>query len=314
MHNFKFLFIFVLLMLSHDAQAGDDQTLPAGVMATRGQGTVTPQEFDARVSKIPQKDRNSVLRDAKKVRTILANLLLTSQLAADARKNEFGKGDDQLKLRMEMAAETEFANAWLDYKTYSAPDADYTAMAQEYYMLNQENFKSSPSVDVTHLLISTKERTVDEARLLAQSYLDKTLSEPSDFDELVALHSEDPSVGSNGGHFGEVKKGVMVKPFEDAAFNLKNVGDFSGLVETQYGFHIIRLDMIQPSHKMSFEEVRQQLEMKITADHRERVREDYLRGMTTMAADISDEEVKAMVHRHFDEDEIQLQSSSSNNE
>ena len=314
MRNFKFLHIFVLLLLSLGADAADDKALPAGVMATRGQGVVTSQEFDAKVSEIPLTNRNTFLRDAKKVRTILANLLLTSQLAADARKNEFDQGDDQLKLRMQMAAEAELAIAWLDHKTYSAPDADYTALAQEYYLLNQEKFNSDPSVDVTHLLIATKEHTVEEARLLAQSYLDKTLSEPSGFDELVGLYSEDPSVGSNGGHFTGVKKGVMVKPFEQAAFGLKNVGDFSGLVQTQFGFHIIRLDEIHPSHVMSFEEVRAQLEMKIAEEHRERIREDYLRELTSKATNISDEEVKAMVRRYFDEDEIQLQSKSSNNE
>jgi len=314
MRDCKFLLTFILVLFSHEVFADEEQALPEGVMAARGQGTVTPQEFDARVSRIPSQDRNSVLRDATKVRTILANLLLTSQLAAEARKNEFGQGDDQLKLRMEMAAETEFANAWLDHKTYTANDADYTAMAQEYYLLNQENFNSDPSVDVTHLLISTRERTVEEAKLLAQSYLDNTLSEPSAFDDLVALYSEDPSVGSNQGRFTGVKNGVMVKPFEQAAFNLKNIGDFSGLVQTQFGFHIIRLDEIHPSQELSFEEVRPQLEVTIAKDHRERIREGYLREMTSMATRISDEEVEAMVHRYFDEDEIQLQSGSSNKE
>jgi peptidyl-prolyl cis-trans isomerase C len=309
MHSPKYLLIFVFVLLSLGVDANEDQTLPAGVMAARGQGTVTPQEFDARVSKIPSKDRNSVLRDATKVRTILANLLLTSQLTADARKNEFGQGDDQLKLRMEMAAEAEFANAWLDHKTYAAADADYTALAQEFYLLNQEKFKSAPSVDVTHLLISTEERTVEEARLLAQSYLDKTLSEPSGFDELVSLYSEDPSVGSNGGHFTEVKTGVMVKPFEQAAFNLKDVDDFSGLVQTQYGFHIIRLDASHPPYVMTFEDVRLQLEMKEAKEHSERIREDYLRSLTTMKTNVSDQEIRAMVKRYFGE-ELQQENST----
>jgi peptidyl-prolyl cis-trans isomerase C len=314
MRSHEFLLISILVLLSPGVDAGEDQALPAGVMAARGQGIVTPQEFDAKISKIPAKDRNTILRDAAKVRTIVANLLLTSQLAADARKNEFDQGDDQLKLRMQMAAETELANAWLDHKTYSAPDADYTALAQEYYLLNQERFQSDPSVDVTHLLISNNERTVEEAKLLAQSYLDKTLSEPSDFDELVVLYSEDPGVASNGGHYPQVKRGVMVKPFEQAAFNLKNVGDFSGLVETQFGFHIIRLDKTHPSYVRSFDEVRPQLEIKIVEDHFERIREDYLRGLTSMPTSLSEEEVKAMLLRYFDEDELQLQSKSSKNE
>jgi parvulin-like peptidyl-prolyl isomerase len=255
-----------------------------------------------------------VLRDASKVRTILANLLLTSQLAADAKENNFGEGDELLRIRMELAAQTEFANAWLDSKINSAPDADYAALAQEFYLLNKEKFKSDPGVDVTHLLISTQERTVEEAKLLAQTYLDETLSNPSGFDELVKSKSEDPSVGSNDGHFTEVKKGVMVKPFEQAAFTLENIGDFSGLVQTQFGFHIIRLDGKHPAEALSFEEVRPQLEKKMVKDHRERNRDVYLRELTSLPTSISDEEVKAMLLRHFDERELNLQSESTNSD
>ena len=87
-----------------------------GVMATRGLGIVTAVEFDASVSRIPAGEQAAALRDAERVRTILANILLTSQLAADARNEGFGQGDTQIALRMKMAAETEFANAWLEHK------------------------------------------------------------------------------------------------------------------------------------------------------------------------------------------------------
>lgn len=309
MRNFKFPKILVLVLLGFAVNASEEPTLSEGVMATRGQGVVTAEEFDAKVSGIPVEDRNTVLRDATKVRTILANLLLTSQLTADARMNGFEQGDDQLKLRMAMAAERELANAWLDHKTNSEPDADYTALAHEIYLLNKDKFVTEPSIDVTHLLISTEERTAEEAELLAQTYLDKTLSEPSGFDELVVSYSEDPSVASNAGHFTEVKKGVMVKPFEEAAFNLDNIGDFSGLVKTQFGFHIIRLDRMHSAHVRPFEEVRNQLERKMAKDHRVRIREDYLRGFTSMATNISDEEIRAMINRYFGE--VQQQEIST---
>ncbi len=303
MHSFKFLSVFVLALLSLGAVAAEDETLSAGVMAARGQGVVTSREFDAKISGIPLTDRHIILRDVTKVRTILAGLLLTSQLTADAREDGFDQEDEQLKLRMQMAAERELANAWLDHKTDAQPDANYTALAHEYYLLNQSSFMSDPEVDVTHLLISTEKQTVEEAELIAQTYLDKALSEPSGFDELVVLYSEDSSVQSNAGHYRGVKKGVMVKPFEQAAFSLKNIGDFSGLVQTQFGFHIIRLDGTHPSYVRPFEEVRMQLEAKMTKDHKDRIREDYLRGLTTMATNVSGEEIRAMVHRHFGEEQ-----------
>jgi parvulin-like peptidyl-prolyl isomerase len=314
MHWFKFLSITTLMMLAHNLHAADDQDLTEGVLAVRGQGTVTPQEFDARVSKIPEEDRTTVLRDASKVRTMIGNLLLTSQLVSDARGNSFGEGDELLQLRLKMAAETELANAWLDHKTNIAPDADYTSLAQEYFLLNEKNFVSEDMVDVTHLLISIKERPLDEAESLAQSYLEQALSNPDSFDEMVTSYSEDPAAMSNKGRYIDVKRGMMVKPFEDAAFGLKNVGEFSGLVPTQYGIHIIRLDRINPSHLMSFEEIQPQLEARLEKEHRERVRVDYLRSLTVNPTSISDEEIKAMLLRYFDEEDLKLQSDSSDNE
>ena len=281
MQSLKMLSVLFFFLCSLGTSADEVQSLPEGVMATRGQGVVTPAEFDATVSRIPSGHRAAALRDAERVRTILANILLTSQLAADARVEGFGKGDAQMELRMKLAAETEFANAWLEHKVNLAPDADYAAMAREYYLLNSKNFEVGPRVDVTHLLVSNKDRTTEEAALLAESYLENIIADPSGFDELVKLHSEDPSVSSNDGHFTEVKIGTMVKPFEVAAFSLENDGDFSGLVQTQYGFHIIRLDKTYPAYILPFDEVRERLERAQAEEHRDRIRVDYLTGLAS---------------------------------
>ena len=122
------------------------------------------------------------------------------------------------------------------------------------------------------------------------------------------MYSDDPSVGSNEGHFTDVKIGTMVKPFEEASFGLENVGDFSGLVRTQYGFHIIRLDNTYPSYVLPFEEVRVQVELKQIKEHRDRVRLDYLSDLASEPTNVSQEEVKEMIGRHFDLTDLQPQS------
>jgi peptidyl-prolyl cis-trans isomerase C len=310
MYSSKNLFALFFFLYSFGLSADEVQSMSEGVMATRGLGIVTAVEFDASVSRIPAGEQAATLRDAERVRTILANILLTSQLAADARNEGFGLGDAQIALRMKMAAETEFANAWLEHKVNSAPDADYAAMAREYYLLNQEVFEMGPRVDVTHLLVSNKERTSEEAKLLAESYLEKISEDPSGFDELIKLYSDDPSMSSNEGHFTDVKAGTMVKPFEEAAFSLENAGDFSGLVKTRYGYHIIRLDKTYPSYILPFEEVRVRTELSQVKEHRERVRVDYLTGLASNPTNISQDEIKAMVGRYFES----VESPSPNKE
>ncbi len=295
------LCLFSLFNLSVFAQ--QDQTTLDGIMVTRGQGFVSQQTFDAKVSRIPAKDRTGVLRSGERVKKILADLVLNSQLTADAIEAGFDKGEVQF--RMKLAAETELASAWLDYYVESQPDADYRAMAHEYYLLNPKKFETKPSRDVTHLLVSIDERSEEEAKELARSLLDQVKLNPGDFDELILEHSEDSSAHANKGHFMTVKKGDMVKPFEEAAFSLQKPGEFSDLVHSQFGIHIIRLDEIHPVRTIKFEEVHERLELIQATKHRERIRYAYLNELTSLENDISEEEIRAMLIRYFGEDMIE---------
>ncbi len=86
-------------------------------------------------------------------------------------------------------------------------------------------------VRASHILVQSKE----EADKLRTDILNG-----KDFAKVAAEVSLCPS-GHEGGDLGFFKKGVMVKPFEDAAFELKEIGDISEPVETQFGWHLIQL-------------------------------------------------------------------------
>lgn len=100
------------------------------------------------------------------------------------------------------------------------------------------------NIRASHILISHSgaprtgaERSQDEAKVLAEEIQGKLESGES-FEELAKAYSDCPS-SQKGGDLGFFPKGQMVKPFEDAAFGLE-VGDVSGIVETQFGYHIIK--------------------------------------------------------------------------
>jgi peptidyl-prolyl cis-trans isomerase C len=300
-------------MLSLSVTANQDQDLAPGVMAVRGQGTVTLEAFEARISKIPKEDQAGFLRSAERVRKILSSLLLSEQIAAEARNNGFDQ-DEQVQMRMRMAADEELAEAWLDHYVDSQPDADYAALAHEHYLANPDKFESGPLIDLTHLLVSTKDRSVAEAESLAQNYLDQARSDPSTFDQLVIEHSNDPSVSTNKGRFTDVKKGDMVTAFERAAFALKKKGELSEPVQTQYGFHIIRLDDTKPSVRKPFKDVRVKLIETQKKQHLERIRSNYLKELVSMPVNISEDEIRAMIVRYFGEDQLQIRSNPSNSE
>lgn len=312
MRIFNYFLFFLLALLSQPALTQEEQSLPEGTMATRGEGSVSREAFDAYMSRIPEKDREGVLLSAARVEKLLADLLLTSQLKAEAQAAGFDKG--RMQYRMQLAADKELVNAWVEQYVDSQPPADYVAMAQEYYLLNKEKMMTAPSRDLSHLLVSNKQSTNEEVKQQAQIYLDQINLDPGIFDQLVLDHSEDPGVKSNMGHYKDVEKGDMVAAFEEASFALESPGDFSGLVQSPYGIHIIRLDKLHSPRVLTFEEVQKQLVASKEKEHRERVRYAYLGNLGAMEWQVSEEELQAMVDRYFNEDQQQESSTTPESE
>ena len=113
-----------------------------------------------------------------------------------------------------------------------------------------------------HILITGK----DDAAALAQAQ--QVLAQAKsgkDFGELAKQYSQDPGSAQNGGDLGFAERSSFVKPFADALFSM-SVGEIRGPVKTQFGYHIIRLDEIQPGKTKSFEEARPELEAQLRRD------------------------------------------------
>jgi hypothetical protein len=85
----------------------------------------------------------------------------------------------------------------------------------------------------------------------------------ADFSALAKEYGEDPTK-DRGGDLGWFTKGRMVKPFEDAAWGLKD-GQISGIVETQFGYHIIKKVGHKAARKKKFDEVKEQIEKSLVA-------------------------------------------------
>src|SRR6185503_15385528 len=108
-----------------------------------------------------------------------------------------------------------------------------------------------------------KALTKDEARKKAQSILDR-LRKGEDFAKLAEENSDDPQSKVKGGDLGFFAKGTMVGPFNDAVFAMK-AGELSGLVESEFGFHIIR---VEERHIKSLDDpqAKQQITDKVKRD------------------------------------------------
>ena len=300
----KFVVVISLLFLFSTVQAKDSVD-ESDILARRGNGVVTQSAFAARSEKIPVEHRLATLRDGNRVRDLINALLLSSQIASDARDSGFDK-DQMVIERMQLAAEAELAAAWFDHYVEIQPAADYEALAHDYYLLNQDKIMTSPKVNVTHILITLEKHSDEEALAIAETVRQQAIDSPDSFDELVLAYSEDPSVNSNSGKFTNVKAGDMVKPFEVAAFALK-AGDISEPVRTVYGYHIIRLDAKIAPEQMSFDEVKTQLIEREKNKHDERVKLDYMTGLNSLEVEMTQEALETMVKAQFGEDYVDPQ-------
>jgi peptidyl-prolyl cis-trans isomerase D len=131
---------------------------------------------------------------------------------------------------------------------------------ESFYRKNFNRYSTPEQRSARHILIKTTEGdTVDalsEKRTRAEQVLEMAKS-GEDFAELAKQYSEGPT-GPGGGDLGAFGRGRMVKPFDDAVFTM-NEGEISDIVESQFGFHVIKLEKIEPAHTRTLEEVKDEI-------------------------------------------------------
>jgi peptidyl-prolyl cis-trans isomerase D len=155
----------------------------------------------------------------------------------------------------------------LEYLVLSPDVLEQTAKVsdeelKDYYQTNIQRYRTPEERRASHILIPAAANASAEdkakAKAQAEDLLKQVKSAPGKFAELAAKFSKDPGSAEKGGDLGFFGRGLMVKPFDEAVFALK-VGELAGPVETQYGYHIIRLDAIKPPQATPFEAVKQQI-------------------------------------------------------
>ena len=133
-----------------------------------------------------------------------------------------------------------------------------------------DDFASKNQVQETrsasHILITVDAKAPAEekqkAKAKAEDLLKQIKAKPASFAELAKAHSQDPGSAEKGGDLGSFKRGDMVKAFSAAAFEMK-VGEVTGPVETEYGYHIIKLTGVKEGKSPSFESMSAQLETEL---------------------------------------------------
>ena len=129
-----------------------------------------------------------------------------------------------------------------------------------------DQFQVKEQRQASHILIAVKQGATAAERAKATEKAEQILARlrksPAGFADLAKKESDDPGSAPKGGDVGYFSRGMMVKAFDDAVFRLK-LNETSGLVESDFGHHIIRLTGIKPGKTRSLEEARPDIELEL---------------------------------------------------
>lgn len=254
--------------------------LPDTTLATYGGTKIQQSDYEASIQRIPEKDRFGWAMSQERVSKEVDNLLRTRVLADSARRQGLD-ADPTLKNRLALYADRLLAEAALakvdmeSEKEFESKRAAFLERARERYLVNKSNYQTKPEVRVSHLLITTKGRTPEEALKLTQDLRAKIVAGAS-FEDVALANSEDSSVKANKGDLGFFGSGQMDPAFETAAFALKSSHEISEPVRSRFGYHLIRLQARKEGRQLTLEEATPELMERIKSDFQEAKRVQYL--------------------------------------
>lgn len=147
-------------------------------------------------------------------------------------------------------------------KDAAAPEKEL----RDYYDANIARYTSAEERRARHILVKAdKDAAADvkqKAKARAEALLAEVRKNPGSFADVARKNSDDPGSAQQGGDLDFFGRGMMTKPFEDATFAMKP-GEISNVIETDFGFHIIKLEATRGGEKKPFEEVRASIEEEL---------------------------------------------------
>jgi len=151
---------------------------------------------------------------------------------------------------------------------------------KEYLEKNEEKFANPEQVRISHILVKRK----SEAKKILNE-----LREGANFEKLARKYSIDSITAPRGGDLGYIFRGEMIPAFEEAAFALENRNDISPIIETPFGYHLVKLTGRKKMRKKTPEEIDSEIKTRIQNEKLERLMEKYKKeSMVSVNYDLLD--------------------------
>jgi len=238
--------------------AAASPTANGATVLARGPGgaVITVNDVFSELQRAPEATRQIMMSKPDSIQQLASNLLVRRVLANEAERDALTK-DLLIAANVAISRDRALSDARLaKLDAQNAPtEAALEANARSAYQADAAKFEKPAQARVRHILLK---KEGPESLTKAQDLLAKLRSGAS-FEDAAKANSIDTSNASKGGDLGFFSAGQMVRPFEDAVNKLAKPGDLSEPVETQFGYHLIRLEERREKGRQTYDEVKAQL-------------------------------------------------------
>ena len=239
------------------AAAEDEQ-----ILLRAGDITVTSQDLQQQLILLTAAERAQVLAGPDKLRGYLRLIYQDKRMTAAAEQLGLDR-TPRIQARLITERRRVLAAALRDHTKTQLPPPDFAALAREQYAVRRDEFQLPEQFKAAHILKRVQCDCEREEKRQSAEQLLARLRAGEDFATLAKTESDDTSTAAQGGDLGRwMKREQLVTPFADALVKL-DIGALSDIVQTEFGFHLIKKLDYQPVRQQSFEEVQGRLEQNL---------------------------------------------------
>lgn len=235
-----------------------DQRMRRDLTVQQLAGSVQLTAFAPRTVSARLSDINDQEREVQELLFPVAQYLPQVKVTDEMVKAYYDKNAALFTVPEQVKAEYVVFDADAVANQVQVSDAEIT----DYYNKNLKAYTTPEQRTASHILINlardAKPADQAAAKAKAESVLAEVRKNPANFAEIAKAQSQDPGSAASGGDLGVVEKGAFVKPVEDAIYALKE-GETSGLVQSEFGYHIIKLTSLKPAQQKPLEAAKEEI-------------------------------------------------------
>ncbi len=256
--------IFAGLLFSCSQKAGEKTTAQQGPFVAKvGSSSITQADFEREMKSLPEYARQLFEGEAGKEK-FLDEIVKKEILYQEALKKGIDK-DPNFNRKVEEFKKLTLASALLEKEIMSKNKVTEQDV-KDYYNKHKNDFTTTSQIRASHILVKTE---AEANKVLAR------LKKGEKFEEIAKKESLDTASAKNGGDIGFFSRGQLVPEFERAAAGLK-VGELSGPVKTQYGYHIIKVTDKKTGPVVEFERVKDVIYQRLSGERQKEAFDNYI--------------------------------------